>query len=697
MQHSATSLLTPPQTNESHPEDAGSPEATRILEQLVAGNELLKKDIAEVQNLLAEAREDNRALRDELEEFKSNHNGPDSSMSPTGQSVPFYQSTNGRVTPSFRTHRTSDIRRSPNNRLSIQSIPSRTTPDDLPDRMPFPVRRPSHEGDSRRHSYAPSFATIEIDAGAADIPPGEERMKPHKALMLLTRERGVQTEPLIPEPQHLLSPTAKSSSRTPSISTKVPTSPRLSQRSTTAVSTPVETRSETSSIDRGAPPPATPQTPATIIGSLVERVLQLLQRLKEADIPTIAVRLKRQQMFAGTDTSSNASTAANALAWLSGGGEKERERAAQARDVMRHLSRTGVEKIVREAAALKVEPSTEEPTVSRRDVRALVAAFRDLFAELGHLRADVNEIVLNPGSAARYSDEVMQGADAPRAKAQQATGLFAPISKLFSGAAAAPSPVPVAPTVPEPASLPADPMKRPKTPSAPRLMSKTVASVGASTATAHVGFSKTGTRGVSAAESAQGPIDIPTLPSGSSIASTPSSRSALAFFAGAPAARERDRGQEREWVVLPRSETHDPARTLRAKQKRLSRNLEALNFDDPEGGGAPEEPTLTRTLRGRGLSDSSIHSTFVSHGEDMPASPLPIHDAAPGMLGQLSKRVQAFRYYQPSSPPSSGAQPTSPRWAAPVAVPASRVMAEDAMLSRSVRDSDVAGRHLKNI
>lgn len=40
------------------------------MESLVADNEALKRDIAELQNLLVEAREDVRTLREEVEECR---------------------------------------------------------------------------------------------------------------------------------------------------------------------------------------------------------------------------------------------------------------------------------------------------------------------------------------------------------------------------------------------------------------------------------------------------------------------------------------------------------------------------------------------------------------------------------------------------------------------------------------------------
>jgi hypothetical protein len=52
----------------SRPEDA---EFTRVLESLVSENEALKHDNAELQNLLADSREDIRALREEVEEQRA--------------------------------------------------------------------------------------------------------------------------------------------------------------------------------------------------------------------------------------------------------------------------------------------------------------------------------------------------------------------------------------------------------------------------------------------------------------------------------------------------------------------------------------------------------------------------------------------------------------------------------------------------
>jgi len=351
----------------------------------------------------------------------------------------------------------------------------------------------------------------------------------------------------------------------------------------------------------------------------------------------------------------------------------------------------------------------------------------------------VNEIVLNPAVAPKYAEDVMRGGESEAERGRRAnapSAWMAPISKLFGGGGGGgggntATPTPTQPKLEQPAPL------RPKTPglAVPKLVSKSGPSVGASHATAHVGFSKTGSKAVSSADweghaampesstsrSLAMPIPSSHPSSRGSLASTPSSRGALAFFAGAPTARP---DKEREWIVLPRDSGSDPARTLRARQKRMSRNLEALNFDAQEDG-EPEEPILTRTLRPRGLSDSSIRSTFIAHGEPVPAdtvSPLPDRS---GVLGALSKRVQSFRHYHPNVNLSGPAVPiltgvgavpvlaSSPRGPgrrrpeqspSPASSPAMAIspprrvtVAEELISSRSGRDSDVAARHLKNI
>lgn len=98
------------QTSEDSMDTVPGEGVTQILESLVADNELLKKDTAELQNLLAEAREDNRVLRDEVEESKAAVlvTGNTSGGITTPTSSTWYHPSSGRITPSFRSHRYTD-------------------------------------------------------------------------------------------------------------------------------------------------------------------------------------------------------------------------------------------------------------------------------------------------------------------------------------------------------------------------------------------------------------------------------------------------------------------------------------------------------------------------------------------------------------------------------------------------------------
>ncbi|KZV86382.1 hypothetical protein EXIGLDRAFT_724824 [Exidia glandulosa HHB12029] len=735
-------------------------EVTQILESLVADNELLKKDTAELQNLLAEAREDSRAMRDELEEAKA-ANG---TAVHTPTSSTWYHPSSGRITPSFRSHRHTESVASARSGAKSPGInprgfrfgsphmkPGTLDTEDL--LVPSSPRISSSSGPDDA-SDASKNVTVEMDANAAAHGGSvDERPRSHRPLMLLTRSRGVQTDvPLQPITVTLPTPPVLGTSPRPSV---------RSDKKTTAASTPIDTHSETSSIlDSNG---SSHHRPAGSLGSagasgtiaaLVTQASALLQRLREADVPTLSARLKRQQLLAGGGAEHGA---AGALAGIAagfglGGGNADRDR--QARDVLGHLSRTTVERVIREAGRLDAGTGVvnEDVTASRREMRALLTLLKETFGEMGKMRADVNEIVLNPGGASKFAEDVMNANTAesnpapsdsgpmrkPKPSAPSAGGgWIAPISKLFGGGGGGSSSGGSNEGRQESNASPAP--LRPRTP-APRIVSKVGATVGASHATAHVGFSKSGTRGISAAATAWDEVHAgaiqPSLSSTSALGLTSSGSMAgssarvLELFAGAPVARPADR----DWVVLPRGA--GPERdvganaTLRAKNRnRLSRNLDALSFDGPGGPDRPDtgEAQITRTLRGRGLSDSSIRSTYLNDADRTPEA---AHQqpSGIGLMAGLSKRVQGFRHYYPypaepstasSSPPLSSPVFSSTRTQSPMStrlpppahglgigatvmpIPVSasarllRGMADDAVArSSSMRDESVIERQM---
>lgn len=132
------------------------------------------------------------------------------------------------------------------------------------------------------------------------------------------------------------------------------------------------------------------------------------------------------------------------------------------------------------------------------------------------------------------------------------------------------------------------------------------------------------------------------------------------IFAGAPRNVEPD-----PWVVIPATSnqtlrktpsfmnTPDISTTTigrssgRKNIHRLSRNVDAvIDVDRPQDIDEEPDylpPLLERTLRRRGLSDSSIHSTFTNHGDD-PKSPhlLPSPQRQAFVFPSASARLPAW-------------------------------------------------------
>lgn len=61
------------------------PEITRMLEALVADNEALKRDAAELQNMLTECREDARTLQEEINEMRARGEGGQEALPEDGK------------------------------------------------------------------------------------------------------------------------------------------------------------------------------------------------------------------------------------------------------------------------------------------------------------------------------------------------------------------------------------------------------------------------------------------------------------------------------------------------------------------------------------------------------------------------------------------------------------------------------------
>jgi hypothetical protein len=352
-----------------------------------------------------------------------------------------------------------------------------------------------------------------------------------------------------------------------------------------------------------------PSNPSTL-GLLLEHVQQLFNRIAQADARTLTTRLKRQNIL-GADVG--------------------------------YLSHSTVDGIIAEVAHLRVifraalEDDKFSTTCTRRDLRALLRFLKDIFRELGTVRTTLNDIVLDPSIAPKVremtlnpKDESSSGERAP--SSNSAGGWMAPLSRLFGSATS--SDLKRGESSGNRGRGPARSSSRP----APKLSPATSASV----TTVNVEFTGTGAgRAITnvsaptAQETGQDTIAAP-------VATRSNPVNIMGIFAGA--LRSGD-----PWVVLPPG----PSRQQRIGVDQLRRTtlsraagraMTAANTTAPISlprnvDAVIEERSgidTARTLRTRGLSDSSIHTTFLQHGEAAPATQPPKLQEAAGERTMLS-------------------------------------------------------------
>ncbi|PPQ95877.1 hypothetical protein CVT26_015569 [Gymnopilus dilepis] len=658
---------------------AAEEELTSVLESLVQDNEILKHDNAELQHLLADAREDVNALQLEVDEQRALAPPPRS-----GANTPHSRHFHTGSVPSLKDFK---LRRN----ASIESRSRRVSggaPGSIDlhlNNLTVPLREPltpdtARSPDSSFAAYAPlsprsSHISFEIEEDAEkEQEENAEKSRGYKPLFLLTRSRGVQTDAQASTSTH----SARSGAMSPS-----PLPSTLS---------PYEHQSETSSFSEPhshshSSPSTSTNTTTSHLTLILERISQLLNRLTQSDAHTLTNRLKRQNLK------------------------------VKPADVS-HLSRTTISHIVSEALALRgqfrglLEDENATWVCGRKEVRALLKVVKEVFEEMGALRVVVNDVILDPGSAKRVSELGMSAAGGlglglvlkgDRKEKEEAGGgvgegvaaWMSPFSKLFSpttNSAAGGSVDRNAATSPGPSGSGLNPRDRARP---ARFVPKLGPALAASATTVNVEFSGTGVgRSVTSTFTEQGAA-MPVLPLAASESTSSADTSLgggagsglMGIFAGAPAPRIADPDP---WIVVPpappsalgsaasvttSTSNIDSARTVRKvpsrifgrvigasgtnandlqgtttigrstgrrNLNRLSRNVDAVidhndhrrtSVDRPsgaEGGDLDAEedeepdyvpPLLERTLRRRGLSDSSIHSTFSSHGAEQAQSP----------------------------------------------------------------------------
>jgi len=659
-------------------------EFVQMLESLASENEALKHGNAELQNLLNDSREEIRTLREEVEEHRAasasplpGQSGDGTAWSLNAETARFQRahrpnaswaghipsprrSSFGTRVPITRAH-------SPNYSISRKSInrahrsPSAGPSEDRTlihvedltldleacKRPVSPALSTPNTASSLR-PFAPSSLSVELGVAEAEdwengIPPTPPKAR-RKSLHLLSRSRGVQTDPVIIIPA------------SPGPST-------LSDRST-------EPRSETSSIQEGN---------GRIMTNLLDRVSNSLTKLTQADVRTLTNRLKRQHIV-GADVG--------------------------------HISRTSITAIVNEVAALRshfrsmLEDDRAATSVNRKEFRTLIKLFNELFAEMGQLRASVNEVVLDPSVGTKLREEALSegGVDKSKSGGLGIQSWIAPLSKLFAGASTQNSPLPQSSNglslSSKKSSLGLVSGTNLVSPMPTRLSAKLAPAVSASTTTVNVEFGGNAAVRRAVSTTSEGPIPARTN------STTPQpvvKKQLFGIFAGAPMPVRKLGG----WVVLPSGAAPTPpitpgpmgrppvarqGRRVLNNPRRLSRIVDAVVDADVASiashssrEGDPEDPEddnghhhgrhptglLERTLRRRGLSDSSMHSTFIAAARGPPIQRLvtpaglalcptdmghAIGSAIPGslsdrenMLETLGRQVGALRNTAPVS------------------------------------------------
>lgn len=496
-----------------------------------------------------------------------------------------------------------------------------------------------------------------------------------KTLLLLSRSRGVQTEPEALVGQFPRPVVGDDSAKSNYADQSTDTTPVL----------PADSRSETSSLHESSR-----VTSSATIAILVDHLAKILAKLRSADIPTLNKRLKKQNLPG---------------------------------DVA-HLSRSTMRALGAEVADLRhlFRGIGEHGSLpSRRDYTLLLKLLKDVFAELIDLQTIVNDVTIDPHLAKKLQRAAYRDEEDEANKAKQGGGLgwiAAPITKFFVTPAGE-SEVP-------PDHSPARngrPTERGRLQPTTIKASKQLASTSATTTHVSVEFGGTGivrratpaapttttatagpairdTLPPSPRETIEHPT-VPPVPGQSDPSATlrvpkPLHRSKsranrnelLGIFAGAQRPVSPAGGP---WHVVtgpPGSGVNGIPKTIRAVssthfgdkltkthrspegRKRLPAAVDAVidSSADQLQGADPasiEEPVpaplLERQLRPRGLSDSSIRSTFHSHAPPEaslvtpsgPASrqaaynsthrPKPAATGGGGILESLSNRFYAFR------------------------------------------------------
>lgn len=580
-------------------------EVSRVLEALVADNEALKTDNEQLHNLLTESREDIQALQARVDEHRilpppiRIEAPPKHACTASGPSSLMKDSL---LLSSAKRPASME----PGSRCGYEPLTPETNRRPLSPAESLLASAPKGSFATYPHSYYPS-SQFSFDTEESEYDQG--------LLLAHQATKAVQTDCWLGG-----NPTAH---LTPSCIDQYSYSPCLQ-----------DGRSDSSSLFDGQASP---------MSNLLERMMSLLHRMSQADALTLTNRLKRQHLR-GAD--------------------------------VKHLSRITVGNIISELAQLRAQYrmflEDEKMTLlcTRRDLRGLFKLFKDAFNEMGQMRVALNDVILEPSIASRVSEMAL---DPARAEAMErecessgsALGLswMAPFSKLF-GASLHDLGSQLTTSPSRQINRGRAELRHPRP-----VVPKIGPALAATTTTVNVEFSGAGAgRSVTnvfssspiaaaAAVKNQPPDLNPHPPTTTTTATTSNVRSVMGIFAGAP----RDDTSD-PWVVLPRvprrvqstyfrsnapdngSVTVGKAAGRKRHVSHMSRDVDAVLDAEIICRNGLEEENIDHTFHRRGLSDSSIRSSFVNHAEDTNPSdqrrPFLEH---PSVLQTLSRTVQNFK------------------------------------------------------
>ncbi|CBQ70029.1 conserved hypothetical protein (N-terminal fragment), partial [Sporisorium reilianum SRZ2] len=430
--------------------------------------------------------------------------------------------------------------------------------------------------------------------------------------------------------------------------------------------------------------PARRESRTAQLSNLLENVNRLFNRLSAADVDTLTRRLQRQNL-AGDAGHLAKTTVHSILRDVDG-----------LRDHFRKLIETEARNHARDDNSAHSKDFAGESLVARKDFFALLKTFRDILCELAKLRLCINDIHLNPGQAAKLLHEHLGANTAEDRSLIPIPSAVNWLGKMLLGGPSG------APTTPSPGgSIPSASLAVPDAAGRPvtgrtisgnyvgHLAPRASPAVVSSTLAVEV----KGTH-ASAAESSQQRLSVsPQTPVGGGLRAGPrpqpgrsqasltrvQSRNLSGLFAGSRtpsyAGLDAARGGQSEFgssltqtsSLRPRM---DASKTTKPWQRPLSRIVDddeisihrgrAIRqqvFDDSDDDGSDDEMKgsgnlLERTLRPRGLSDSSIRSTFVDMSDGVGG--IPVSPAAnrirPSPISRIITPATLSLHSTPSAP-----------------------------------------------